>query len=166
MRKLGVLGAGSRANIIDAVKDFPEWQIACFCDTDPAMKAKVNEKYPDARFTSDYRDLLNDKDICAIFILTPDFLHEDHAVAALEAGKAVFLEKPLAISIEGCDRILQTAHATGNRLFVGHNMRYFPVVQKMKEVIDSGLIGEVQCGWCRHFISYGGDAYFRDWHSE
>ena len=64
MRKIGVIGAGSRANIIDAVKDFPEWQIACFCDTDPAMKAKVNEKYPDARFTSDYRDLLNDKDIC------------------------------------------------------------------------------------------------------
>ena len=45
-------------------------------------------------------------------------------------------------------------------------MRYFPVVLKMKEVINSGLIGEVQAGWCRHFINYGGDAYFRDWHSE
>ena len=166
MRKIGVIGAGSRANILDTVKDFSDWQIACLCDTDPAMESKVNEKYPGAKFTADYSEMLNDKDICAIFVLTPDFLHEEHAVAALEAGKAVFLEKPLAISIEGCDRILQTARATGNRLFVGHNMRYFPVVQKMKEVIDSGLIGEVQCGWCRHFISYGGDAYFRDWHSE
>lgn len=55
---------------------------------------------------------------------------------------------------------------TGSKLFVGHNMRYFPVVLKMKEIIDSGLIGDVQCGWCRHFINYGGDAYFRDWHSE
>ncbi|MBO5762674.1 MAG: Gfo/Idh/MocA family oxidoreductase, partial [Lentisphaeria bacterium] len=47
-----------------------------------------------------------------------------------------------------------------------HNMRYFPAVLKMKEVIDSGIIGEIQCAWCRHFINYGGDAYFRDWHSE
>jgi len=45
-------------------------------------------------------------------------------------------------------------------------MRHFPVVLKMKEVIDSGLIGEIQAGWCRHFVNYGGDAYFRDWHSE
>ena len=88
------------------------------------------------------------------------------AIAALEAGKAVYLEKPMAITIEGCDRILETAYRTGSKLFIGHNMRHFPVVLKMKEIIDSGLIGEIQVGWCRHFVCYGGDAYFRDWHSE
>ena len=166
MRKFGLIGSGNRSNLMHAVKDFPEWKLAVFADTDPGRVDKIRELYPDAKFTTDYREVLADPEICAVFILTPDHLHEEHAVAALEAGKAVYLEKPLAITIEGCDRILKTAKATGSRLFVGHNMRYFPVVLKMKEVVDSGIIGEVQCAWCRHFVSYGGDAYFRDWHSE
>jgi len=87
-------------------------------------------------------------------------------VAALEAGKAVYLEKPMAITIEGCDRLLEAAYRTGSKLFLGHNMRHFPVINKMKEIIDSGLIGDIQTVWCRHFIGYGGDAYFKDWHSE
>ena len=116
--------------------------------------------------TNDYRELLKLDSIDAIMIISPDYMHEEHAVAALEAGKSVYLEKPLAISIEGCDRILDTAFRTGSKLFLGHNMRYFPSVLKMKEIIDSGVIGEVQAIWCRHFVSYGGDAYFKDWHSE
>jgi len=88
------------------------------------------------------------------------------AVAALERGVGVFLEKPMAITIEGCDRILAAQKRSGAKLYVGHNMRFFPVIRKMKQIIDSGRIGEVQAIWCRHFISYGGDAYFKDWHSE
>ncbi len=120
----------------------------------------------DVRTTSDYRELLANRDIDAVFITTPDYCHEEMAIAALQAGKAVYLEKPMAITIEGCDRVLNTAWETGSKLFLGHNMRYFPVVLKMKAIIDSGLIGDIQAGWCRHFIGYGGDAYFRDWHSE
>ncbi len=135
---------------------------------DPNAEARKEflETFPAAVVTADWREVTANPEIRVVFIMTPDFLHEEMAVAALEAGKAVYLEKPLAISIEGCDRILETAMRTGSKLFLGHNMRYFPVVLKMKEVIDSGAIGEVQCGWCRHFIAYGGDAYFRDWHSE
>ena len=88
------------------------------------------------------------------------------ASAALEAGKHVYLEKPLAITIEGCEKILRTAMNTGKKLYIGHNMRFFPIINKMKEIIDSGKIGEVQLAWCRHFINYGGDAYFHDWHAE
>ena len=106
------------------------------------------------------------RDLDAIFVCTPDFLHEEHGLAALETGKPVYMEKPLAITIEGCDRLLATAREHGNRLFVGHNMRHMAPFRKMKELIDAGEIGEVQAVWCRHFISYGGDAYFRDWHSE
>jgi predicted dehydrogenase len=120
----------------------------------------------DVFISKDYKKLLAIKDIDAVFVTSPDFLHEEHALAALLAGKAVYLEKPMSITIEGCDRLLKAAYKTGSKLFLGHNMRHFPVILKMKEVIDSGLIGEVQAGWCRHFVNYGGDAYFRDWHSE
>ena len=51
-------------------------------------------------------------------------------------------------------------------MFVGHNMRHFPVILKMKELIDTGAIGEVKTAWCRHFVAYGGDAYFKDWHAD
>lgn len=166
MRKIGIIGIGNRGYLVKYAAAAPGWQVTRICDINPAMKDAYQEHCPDAIFSVDYRDVLNDPEICAVIICTPDHLHEEHAVAALEAGKAVFLEKPLAITIEGCDRILRTAKATGNKLFVGHNMRYFPVILKMKEIVDSGVIGEVQCGWCRHFINYGGDAYFRDWHSE
>ena len=72
----------------------------------------------------------------------------------------------MAITIDGCDKLLKTAYETGSKLYLGHNMRHFPAILKMKEIIDSGLIGELRAGWCRHFVNYGGDAYFRDWHSE
>lgn len=166
---IGVIGFGNRA-MLSIMAHQPENGCNVVAVADPyepaqeKFKEAVKDKFRYA--TADYRELLADKDIDAVFILSPDYLHEEHAIAALEAGKAVYLEKPMAITIEGCDRILETAYRTGTKLFVGHNMRYFPVVLKMKEVVDSGIIGKVQAAWCRHFINYGGDAYFKDWHSE
>lgn len=120
----------------------------------------------DLIMTTDYRKIMANPKVDAIFVCTPDYLHAEHAVAALEAGKHVFLEKPMAITIEDCDRILEAAQKSTGKLFVGHNMRYFPVMQKMRELIEQGRIGRVEAIWCRHFINYGGDAYFKDWHSE
>lgn len=117
--------------------------------------------------TTDYREVIARPDVDAIFVCTPDYLHAEHATAALRAGKHVFLEKPMAINIADADAILKAAEAPGSgKLYVGHNMRFFPVVKKMRELIEQGRIGRVEAIWCRHFISYGGDAYFKDWHSE
>ena len=94
-----------------------------------------------------------------------DFLHEEQAVFCLEHKVAVYLEKPIAISIAGADRILEAAYQNKTPLLLGHNMRYMNHIMKMKELVDSGAVGEVKAIWCRHFVSYGGDAYFRDWHA-
>ena len=173
--KIGIIGAHGRGkhaykahqpeNGIEIVMGADPFEPSPFQQTLPDFKS-FKETFPEADLVTDYRDVLKNPEIDMVFIMSPDFCHEEQAIAALEAGKAVYLEKPLAITIEGCDRILQTAYRTKSKLFVGHNMRHFPVVLKMKEVIDSGIIGDIQCGWCRHFIAYGGDAYFRDWHSE
>lgn len=165
--KIGVIGVWGRGSVADSAH-LPEkgFVISAGADVNQDNIDKFKEKYPEAVVYNDYKDLLANKEIDMVFITAPDFLHEEMAVAALEANKHIYLEKPMAISIEGCDRILKTAMRTRSKLYIGHNMRYFPVVLKMKEIIDSGMIGEVQCGWCRHFVGYGGDAYFRDWHSE
>jgi len=167
MMKAGLIAVGGRGqNGWQMHKPEQGWEIVAGADPKPAARDEFSAKFPTAQVFDNYQDLLKMKEIDAVMIASPDFLHEEQTVAALNAGKAVFLEKPMAITIEGCDRILRTAYETGSKLFVGHNMRYFPAILKMKEVIDSGLLGEIQCGWCRHFVNYGGDAYFRDWHSE
>lgn len=166
--RIGVIGVGGRGELARLAHLPGEGsRLVAGADVNPAALEQFKQfAGADAFVTSDYRELLARKDIDAVFVTSPDFLHEEQAVAALRAGKALYLEKPMAITIEGCDRILAAAFETGSKLFVGHNMRYFPVILKMKEIIDSGAIGEVQAAWCRHFISYGGDAYFKDWHSE
>lgn len=166
--RIGVIGAGGRGGLASSAH-MPEEGARIVAAADPTSDTlkKAKEKYGDKIFTTkDYKRILERKDVDAVFICTPDFLHEEHAVAALEAGKAVYLEKPMAITLEGCDRILETARRTKSKLYLGHNMRHFPVVLKMKELIDAGAIGRLQSVWCRHFIDYGGDAYFKDWHSE
>ena len=165
--KIGAIATGGRGrNAWQAHMPDQGVEMVAGADISAEANAAFKEQFPNAEVFTDYRDVLKIKDIDAVFISTPDYCHEEMAIAALEAGKAIYLEKPMAITIEGCDRILKTAMETGSKLFIGHNMRHFPVILKMKEIIDSGMIGEVQCGWCRHFINYGGDAYFRDWHSE
>jgi len=92
-------------------------------------------------------------------------MHEEHAVAALEAGKHVFCEKPLAITIAGCDHILESWRHHGQRLMVGFNMRYMNIFRTMKEIVDSGTIGEIKAVWVRHFVGHGSDFYYHDWHA-
>ncbi len=167
MIKIGVIGADGRGRIARDVHQ-PEAGVRLVAGStlDVERLAWMRETFgPDFFLTSDYRELLR-QPLDAVFICTPDYLHEEHALDAIAAGKHVYLEKPLAISVEGCDRVISAAREKGVHLYLGHNMRFFPVMRKMKELIDEGRIGTVQSIWCRHFISYGGDAYFKDWHSE
>ena len=163
---IGLIGAdfSLRAALIE--KNYPRdtAEMSAVCDRNPAMLERYREEHPDSRayLCSDWKELLANPDVDAVCIMVRDQYHEEIAVAALEAGKAVYLEKPMALSVEGCDRILETAWRTGSKLFIGHNMRYVPSILKMKEIIDSGLIGEIQSVWVRHFINYG-SCYFRHW---
>lgn len=166
--KIGVIGAGGRGTLSRyVVEPGVGGAITALCDVNPeAFKLYNDVCEPDVFTCSDYRQLLARGDVEAVFVSSPDFLHEEHAIAALQAGKHVYLEKPMAITIAGCDRILKTAAEMGRKLYLGHNMRHMTFVQNMKQLIDEGAIGEVKAAWCRHFIAYGGDAYFKDWHAD
>jgi predicted dehydrogenase len=110
--------------------------------------------------------MLARKDVEAVAVTSPDFTHEEYATAALEAGKHVFCEKPLAITTAGCDRILSAWKKSGKRLMVGFNMRYMNIYRTMKEIADSGVLGEIKAVWVRHFVGEGGNFYFHDWHAK
>lgn len=165
--RIGILGYGMRAGLARYVHQ-PESgrTVVGVCDPDPSRRAVAAERMGDeVHLVADVDELLA-LDLDAVLVLTPDHLHEDHAVRALEAGVPTFLEKPMTITVEGADRVLHAAHRTGTRLYVGHNMRHMPVIRAMRDAVASGRVGEVKAVWCRHFVSAGGDFYFRDWHAD
>jgi len=165
--RLGVIGLGCRSTLADlAHQPGAGSAVVAVCDTDPDALEQAPKRFGvDVRATTSLDDLL-DEGVDAVFVLTPDDTHEPIAVRTLEAGVHTFLEKPMAITTEGCDRLLRTARRTGARLYVGHNMRHMPVVRAMRDLILDGAIGAVKAVWCRHFVGNGGDYYFKDWHAD
>ncbi len=165
--RIGVVGAAGRGGLAGHAHRPDEGsRLVAFCDLSDDVLDRMRDQYGSGVLTTkDLRELL-EADLDAVFICTPDWLHEEQALAAIDAGVAVYLEKPMAITVEGCDRILTRAREREVRLFVGHNMRYMAIIRKMKRLIDDGAVGNVKSIWCRHFVSYGGDAYFRDWHAD
>jgi predicted dehydrogenase len=165
--RIGVIGLGLRLNLaLGANRPGRGSVVVAVCDSDPAVLARGAERLGVKAAVEHHHDLLKRDDVDAIVVATPDDTHERIAVDALQAGKAVYLEKPMHITVEGCDNIVRTAHETGTRLYVGHNMRHMGVVRLMRDIIARGDIGEPKTIWVRHFVSYGGDYYFKDWHAD
>ncbi|WP_419955487.1 Gfo/Idh/MocA family protein [Neobacillus niacini] len=164
--RIGVIGTGLRSTIAKYWHN-PDGNSVVVGAADVSSKALErfkNEIDKDVYVTTDYKELLKREDIDAVAILSPDYLHEEHAVAALKAGKHVYCEKPLAITPEGCDRVLDEAQKSGKHLMIGFNMRYMSMYQTMKEIIDTGVIGDIKAVWVRHFVGLGGYYYYHDWH--
>ena len=107
---------------------------------DAARKA-----WPGVPVELDYRALLARPDIDVVDVVVPNDLHEEIGVAALEAGKDVLLEKPLAPTVAGCARLIETARRTGRVLSVGHELRLSEQWSAVKKTIDAGELGDVRC---------------------
>jgi predicted dehydrogenase len=164
--RIGVAGFGRRGQLAALAHRPGEGsRVTLVFDPSEGSRVRVAERLEGAVATDRFEDLL-EADLDGVFVTSPDFLHEEQAVALLEAGKAVFLEKPMASTLRGADRILETAARTGSRLYVGHNMRHMPFVPVMKRLIDEGRIGEVKAVWVRHYVGNGGEFFYRDWHAE
>jgi predicted dehydrogenase len=114
------------------------------CDVDAAAREDVREQFGVAQTFSDYRDLIANLDVQAVAICTPVPHHADIAIAALEAGKPTFIEKPLALTVEECNRILAAAAASGAPAVVGHNLRCHQLVEEAQAIIAAGGLGRIQ----------------------
>ncbi|RZS91627.1 putative dehydrogenase [Motilibacter rhizosphaerae] len=164
---VAVIGTGQRADIAHHVaRARPGARLVAAVDTDPVGRQRARASFPDAAVHSSVQELLAAGAPDAAIITTPDDTHADIAVQLLRAGVAVYLEKPLATTLEDADRVLVAAAETGVPLYVGHNFRHAAVVRLMREVIERGEIGEVKTIWVRHFVGSGGDYYFKDWHAD
>ncbi len=115
------------------------------CDLDPELRDRYGPRFPSARLTGRWEDLLEDPELEAVAIATPVPLHYPMAKEALEAGKHVFVEKPPAMRGAEMEELCALASEKNLVLLPGHLLLYHPGVRKLKELIDTGELGEVLC---------------------
>jgi protoporphyrinogen oxidase/predicted dehydrogenase len=136
---LGYWGPNLARNIVGCERAELTWA----CDLRPKLLEAHARRYPGTRTTTSYEDLLNDPELDAVAIATPVSTHHELAAAALDAGKHVFIEKPLSAStFEGRDLVTRAEQA-GLVLMPGHTFLYSPPVLKIKELLDAGALGDV-----------------------
>ena len=128
---VGVVGVGYWGK--NLVRNFHQLgALAALCDPAPASEEICRRDYAGVPFTSDFRALLADPSIHAVALATPAITHYEMARAALEAGKDVFVEKPLAIDVGHGERLVELAAARGRILMVGHILQYHPAITKLR----------------------------------
>ncbi len=164
---IGIIGLGGRGMdmVTSFSKDIPGATVVAGADVVEGNLEKARQLVgPDLFTSADHREVVNHPDVQAVIVTSPDNFHEEHGLAVLGARKHLLLEKPMAITVAGCDRLLAAHKQTDVVFGLGLCMRYMPLFEKMKEIIDSGEIGEVKAYWCNHYVGRGGHYYFHDWH--
>ena len=122
----------------------PECELAWCCDADAQRRERLAGQFPSARFTGDLDELLSDPALDAVVLATPVPTHATLAARVLQAGKHCFVEKPLAQSVADAELAVAAAAEAGRLLMVGHLLEYHPGVLALKEVVDSGELGELR----------------------
>jgi predicted dehydrogenase len=141
---VGVVGCGYWGpNLVRNLLENRKCTALTVCDRDPALLARARQRFPTVRAVSGVDELLADASVEAVVIATPVATHHGLARACLRAGKAVFVEKPLAATEADAEDLVREAEDAGVPLMVGHTFLYSPPVVKIKEIIDSGSLGEI-----------------------
>jgi predicted dehydrogenase len=120
-------------------------ELTWLCDASPEALERFTARYPRARTTTDFDELLADDELDAVVVATPAATHYELAKRALEAGKHVLVEKPPAMSAAEAEDLVATAESADRVLMPGHLLLYHPAVQTVKSLVDAGELGDVLC---------------------
>jgi predicted dehydrogenase len=142
--RVGVVGLGYWGpNLVRNLHELDGAEVTWVCDLREDQLDKIQRRYPAVRITADYDDLLQDDSLDAVAVATPVGTHHPLALKALQAGKHVFVEKPLAASSTEALGLIAAAKERGLVLMPGHTFLYSPPVNMIREVIESGDLGEI-----------------------
>jgi UDP-N-acetylglucosamine 3-dehydrogenase len=140
--KYGIVGCGLAGIYhLTAIKDSPKIRFVSAYDINQKLANRFAEKFKMNSF-SIYEDFL-ESDIDAVLINVPHYLHEEMVVAAAETGKHVLCEKPMATTLEGCDKMIEATRKAGVKFMIAENHRFLPAHNYMMEAVQKGLIGNV-----------------------
>ena len=143
--KIGVVGLGYWGpNLARNFNGLPDCDLEALCDLSEDRRAHVQSLYPGVQAESDFNALISDPDLDAIAIATSLKSHHPLGKASLLAGKHTLIEKPLASSIEESQELVDIAKENGLILMVGHTFLYSPPIMRIKEIVDSGDLGDIR----------------------
>lgn len=143
--KVGVVGCGYWGpNLVRNFRSLPDCSLKVMCDIDEQRLEHLRSLYPGVEGTTDCRHMLNGVGLEAVVIATAVKLHYPLAKASLLAGKHTFIEKPMASSSQECEELVEIARRKGVVLMTGHTFLYSPAVRKIKEIVESGDIGDIR----------------------
>jgi predicted dehydrogenase len=141
--RIGVVGLGYWGpNIARNFDAIPGVELSWACDASEERREMLREGFPHVRLTRELSDLLSDPELDAVALATPVPTHGQLSTAVLQAGKHCFVEKPLAASVPEAEEAVRAAQENGRLLMVGHLLEYHPGVRKLKELSDSGELGD------------------------
>ena len=135
----------------DVMKAYEDARLVCAWDADAERGRAVSERCG-MRFCDSVEEVLADPDVDAVIIGSETCYHGDHVVAAAEAGKHILLQKPMALTLSECDRMLEATRRAGVRFSLAFQMRCDPANQCIKEIVDSGVLGKIGLVRRRHCI--------------
>jgi myo-inositol 2-dehydrogenase/D-chiro-inositol 1-dehydrogenase len=143
--KIGLIGCGDIARLVhlDILRRLPDAELVALAEPDPQRRADAAERAPEAVAFAGYEDLLEMPEVEAVVICLPNALHAEAAVAALEQGKHIYLEKPLATSLHEARRVLAAWRAAGVVGMIGFNFRFHALYQAARRHLQSGRLGEL-----------------------
>lgn len=145
--RFGIIGIGWVGNLkhLSAYSQRPDTEIVALADTDPARieQARARHHLPDAAGYTDYRELLANPDVDAVCIATPHPLHAEMTIAALDAGKHVICEKPMATTAADAERMIEARDRSGKVLTIGYQWRFRQENLYLKKVVESGELGDI-----------------------
>ncbi|MBN2582882.1 MAG: Gfo/Idh/MocA family oxidoreductase [Planctomycetes bacterium] len=150
MINVAIIGAGGWGkNLIRNFAGLKNCKLHTICDLDPAKLALNETLYPGVRTTQNLDEAIGGESVDAVVIASPAPMHFDMARRALEAGKHVYVEKPMTLSIAEAEQLVALADAKDRKLMVGHLLEYHPCVRKLKDLIDSGQLGDLYYMYCQ-----------------
>ena len=161
-----VLGLGVGKSHVESALKCEKCRLVAVCDIKEEKVKSITDKNPQDTGYTDFKELLKDDRVDIISVCLPSGMHADYAVAAMEAGKHVLIEKPMDISCEAIDRIEATRLRTGKKVGGIYQNRNNAVMKPLKEAIDSGKLGKIFLGtfavkWLREQSYFEGD---HSWH--
>ena len=140
----GLIGCGDIAQkrVAPALRDLPQVEFVAVNRARAALAETFANQFGARKWHADWRDLIADPEIEAVYIATPVHLHAEQTIAAAAAGKHVLCEKPMALNVAECDRMIAACEANGVKLGIAYYRHFYPVLSRVKELLAAGTIGK------------------------
>jgi predicted dehydrogenase len=148
---VGLGRAGMFMHLPEIESHKTKFTLVAACDPEEDFRKKFAEKCPDARIYKDFDELLTDEEVELIVIACRTTQHFDFTLKALKTGKDIFLEKPICTTFAEAKKMMAAAQKAKGKLYIRHNRRFEPAFNHIRQIIDSGILGEVyEIKLCRH----------------